>query len=117
MIEERRKRTRVPVGFELTVVVQGREIKVQTINLSLTGVSFFSDHAFLVQEPCEVHLNLHQDVNLTIEGRVLRSSGNEIIVSFVSMDEESFYHLKRLMQFNAANPDQIEKEINDPAFS
>lgn len=117
MIEERRKRTRVPVGFDLTVGVQGMEIKVQTVNLSLTGVSFVSDHLFSVQEPCEIHLNLHQDVNLIIEGKVLRASEKETIVSFLSMDEESFYHLKRLMQFNAPDPDQIDREINDPAFS
>ncbi|MFO7569565.1 MAG: PilZ domain-containing protein [Smithellaceae bacterium] len=117
MIKERRKRTRVPVGFDLTIMIKGRDIKVQTLNLSLTGVSVASDHPFSPQEPCEVHLSLHQDINLTIEGRVLRSSGKETIISFVSMDEDSFYHLKRLLQFNAPDPDLIEQEINDPAFS
>jgi hypothetical protein len=32
------------------------------------------------------------------------------------MDEDTFYHLKRLLQYNAADPDTIDSEIKDPAF-
>ncbi len=117
MITERRKRTRVPVGFDLNVVIKGKKVKVKTLNLSMTGVSFASPHAFTTGERCTVELVLNEEAHLSIEGKILRSEGEETIVSFLVMDEESFYHLKRLLQFNAADSDQIDQELRDPAFT
>lgn len=117
MITERRKRTRVPVGFELHVVIKAKKVKVKTQNLSMTGVSFKSQHAFKTGERCTIELILNDEAHLSIEGKILRSQGEETIVSFLVMDEESFYHLKRLLQFNAADSDQIEQELKHPAFT
>jgi len=117
MITERRKRTRVPVGFDLNVVVKGKKIKVKTLNLSMTGVSFTSSHAFTTGERCTINLTLNDEARLNIDAKILRSQDKETIASFLVMDEESFYHLKRILQFNAADSDQIEKELRQPAFS
>ena len=117
MDTERRKRTRVPVGFDLLIVMKGKKIKVKTLNISMTGVSFTSHHAFQTGERCTIELNLNDEVRLSIEGKILRSQGEETIASFLVMDEESFYHLKRLLQFNAADSDIIEQELSKPAFT
>jgi hypothetical protein len=116
MIEERRKRTRVSVGFDLHVVIKGKKIKVKTLNVSLTGVSFSSPHSFKIGERCTIELRLNKEAFLNIEAKILRSQNKETIASFQSMDEDSFFHLKRLLQFNAADSDQIEKELVKPAF-
>ena len=117
MITERRKRTRVPVGFDLNVVIEGKKIKVKTLNLSMTGVSFASSHAFKTGERCTINLILNDEAHLDIEAKILRTQDKETIASFLVMDEESFYHLKRILQFNAADSDQIEKELRQPAFT
>ena len=117
MITERRKRTRVPVGFDLHVVIKGKKVKVKTLNISMTGVSFASPHAFKTGERCTIELILNKEAHLSIEGKILRSQGEETIASFLVMDEESFYHLKRLLQFNAADSDLIEQELSKPAFT
>lgn len=117
MIMERRKRTRVPVGFDLNVVIKGKKVKVRTLNLSMTGVSFASPHTFPIGERCTVNLVLNDEAHLNIEAKILRSHDKETIASFLVMDEESFYHLKRILQFNAADSDQIEKELRQPAFT
>ncbi len=117
MIKERRKRTRVPVSFDLTIVIQGKKIKVQTNNISMTGVSFTSPHAFTAGERCTIDLLLNKDVHLSIEAKILRSKDQETIASFLEMDEESFYHLKRILQYNALDSDQIEQELAKPAFT
>jgi hypothetical protein len=116
MIEERRKRTRIPVGFDLHIVIKGKKIKVKTLNVSLTGVSFSSPHSFKIGERCTIELHLTKEALLNIEAKILRSKNKETIASFQTMDENSFYHLKRLLQFNAADSDQIEKELVKPAF-
>ncbi len=116
MIPERRKRTRVPVQFGLNVIVRGKSVKVETQNLSLTGVSFVSPETFKTNERCSIDLRLNRDVHISIEAKILRSKDNETIASFLEMDENTFYHLKRLLQFNAADSDKIEKELAMPAF-
>ena len=116
MIKERRKRTRVPVGFDITILFQQKKIEVQTMNISLTGISCTSSPVFLAGKHCSVILNLNPETSLTIEGKILRVDDKEAIISFLSMDEDTFYHLKRLLQYNAADPDAIDSEIRNPAF-
>ncbi len=117
MIKERRKRTRVPVCFDLNIVVGGRKIKVETQNISMTGVSFRSAEPFTVNDKCKIHLRLDEEIQLSIRAKILRSCEEETIASFMEMDEDSFYHLKRILQYNAADSDQIEKELGKPAFA
>jgi len=64
-----------------------------------------------------MQLRLQEDLCLNIEGTLLRVEGDEAVVSFLSMDEETFYHLKRLVQLNASDADRIDQEIQKPAFS
>lgn len=116
MTKERRKRTRVPVGFDINIIFKRKKIKVKTLNISLTGISCTSDPRFIANELCEIILTLNPETNLVIGGKILRVDDKEATISFVSMDEDTFYHLKRLMQYNAADPDTIEKELKDPAF-
>jgi hypothetical protein len=35
----------------------------------------------------------------------------------ISMDDESFVHLKKLMQFNMGNAERVDAELRRPAFS
>jgi hypothetical protein len=116
MARERRKRTRVPVGFEVTIALQDEKVKVKTVNISMTGVRCEPNGLFHVNEKCKVILCLNPDTTLKIEGKILRVADGEAIISFLSMDEDAFFHLKRLMQFNSPDPDKIEKELKKPAF-
>jgi hypothetical protein len=116
MVKDRRKRTRVPVGFDIDIVFKRKKIKVQTLNISLTGISCTSDPRFAANELCKVILKLNRETKLTIEGKILRLDEKEAIIAFLSMDEDTFYHLKMLMRYNSADPDKIEKELTDPAF-
>jgi hypothetical protein len=116
MIKERRKRTRVPLDFDITILFKQKKIKVQTINISLTGISCTSSPLFNAGEECAVILSLNPETNLSIQGKILRVGDKETIISFLYMDEDTFYHLKRLLQYNADDPDKIDNEIKDPAF-
>jgi hypothetical protein len=117
MAKDRRKRTRVPVGFDVNIVIKRKKIKVKTLNISLTGISCTGDPQFRANELCQVIMNLNPETKLIIAGKILRLDEKETIIAFLSMDEDTFYHLKRLMQYNAADPDKIEKELTDAAFS
>lgn len=116
MKKERRKRTRVPIGFDITILFQQKKINVQTMNISLTGISCTNSPLFSAGEECAVILNLDLETSLTIQGKILRVADKEAIISFLSMEEDTFYHLKRLLQYNTADPDTIDDELKDPAF-
>lgn len=117
MSEERRKRTRVPVSFDIEIIFKKNKIKVKTFNLSLTGISCTNSPHFIANEECEVILTLDKDVSLNIAGKILRTCEKETIIAFLSMDEDTFYHLKRILEYNAADADVINKELKKPAFS
>ena len=117
MIEERRKRTRVPVAFDINILFQNDKIKVKTFNLSLTGISCTSDPRFRANELCETILTLNEDTSLAIEGKILRIDEKEAIIVFLSMDEDTFFHLKRIIEYNATDADKIDQELKNPAFS
>jgi hypothetical protein len=116
MVNERRKRTRVLVGFDINILLHNKKIKVKTLNISLTGISCTSDPRFKTNELCEVILSLNPETNLIMEGKILRVDDAETTIAFLSMDENSFFHLKRVLQYNAEDPDKIEKELKNPAF-
>ena len=116
MTEERRKRTRVPVAFDIHVLFQGEKIQVQTFNLSLTGISCTSDPRFRTNELCEVILTLNEDAALSIAGKIIRIDEKEATIAFLSMDEDTFFHLKRIMEYNAPDADKIDQELKKPAF-
>jgi hypothetical protein len=40
-----------------------------------------------------------------------------LTLKFISMDDESFVHLKKLMQFNMGNAERVDAELGRPAFS
>jgi hypothetical protein len=41
----------------------------------------------------------------------------EAIVAFLSMDEDTFSHLKRIIEYNALDADKIVQELKNPAFT
>lgn len=106
----------MPVGFEVYIETGNKKVEVLTKNLSMTGISCTTHESFGVNELCTVSLRLNEETHLIIQGKILRVDQQETIISFQSMDEDTFYHLKRLMQFNAADPDKIEEELGKPAF-
>jgi hypothetical protein len=71
---------------------------------------------FITGEQCAVIISLNQETSLTIQGKMLRADDKEAIISFLFMDEDTFYHLKRLLQYNTDDPDKIDNEIKEPAF-
>jgi hypothetical protein len=117
MAKERRKRTRVPVAFDINILFQRKKIKVKTLNISLTGISCTNDPRFRANEPCKVMLTLNEDMSVVIAGKILRIEENETIIAFLSMDEDAFFHLKRILEYNAADADKIDQELITPAFT
>ena len=116
MTDERRKRTRVPVHFEVIIILGETEHHVETINLSLTGVLCATNPLFRNNAPCRIQIKLNDEVKIDLEGKILRVGEDETAISFTTMDEESFFHLKRIIELNTGDADEIALEMTVPAF-
>ena len=93
VFQERRKRQRVSVHFDVDVLIGDETISVQTLNISLTGVFCTSHPLFRKDAPCQVRITLSDDQQVTINGKILRAGDQGTAISFIEMDEESFVQL------------------------
>jgi hypothetical protein len=117
MVKERRRRTRVPIQIDVDVLLKGKVIKLKSFNISLVGVLCISNPLFLMDEPCTVIIALGGDLQISIEARIVRVGEKETAIKFISMDHESFVHLKKLIQYNTGNAERVDAELRRPAFS
>jgi hypothetical protein len=117
MVEERRRRTRVPIQIDVDVLLKGKVIKLKSFNISLVGILCISNPLFLMDEPCTVIIALGGDLQISIEARIVRVGEKETAIKFISMDDESFVHLKKLIQYNTGNAERVDAELRRPAFS
>ena len=68
-------------------------IRVQILNISLTGILCTSHPVFRKNAPCKVRISLSESQQITINSKILRIGEQGTAISFVEMDEESFVHL------------------------
>jgi hypothetical protein len=116
MDQERRKRTRVPIRIDVGILLKGEVIQLKALNISLTGVLCISDPLFRKDDLCKVIITLNKNFQIAIDSKILRVGQKETAISFISMDEESFSHLRKLMHFNIGDADRIDEELRYPAF-
>ena len=116
MYKEKRKRTRVSGNFNITILIHETMIQVQTHNISLTGVLCNYNPIFQKDDPCKVIIALNEDFRISIDAKILRIGQQETVISFISMDEDSFFHLKKLVQYNSSDAEHIDEELRNPAF-
>jgi len=93
MLQERRKRQRVSVHFDVDILFDKEIIQVQILNISLTGILCTSHPLFRKNAPCKVRISLSDNQQITINSQILRIGEQGTAISFVEMDEESFVHL------------------------
>lgn len=122
MTRERRRRTRIKFRFEAAVAIDNQEVRVQSRNLSLKGMLCNTDEIFQEGQVCRVILNLAQEnepepVRAIILGRIIRTTPEETAIDFNLMDAESFFHLKRIVEYHSQEPERIARELLTAAFS
>ncbi|MFZ4439654.1 MAG: PilZ domain-containing protein [Syntrophales bacterium] len=113
---KKRMRTRVPVHFDVSILLGEEVIRAEIINISLSGILCTSNPLFQDNALCQVIVSLSDDVQIVVDSKISRVGERESAVSFMSMDDESFIHLRKLVQYNVGDADQIDKELYKKAF-
>ncbi|WP_027180203.1 PilZ domain-containing protein [Maridesulfovibrio bastinii] len=116
MPPDKRRRTRVQASFTVELEMQNIIVSAVTVNLSLKGILCEPVDGFAPGDLCIVHIILSKDVRICINGSVVRSDEKGVAVDFLDMDDESFTHLRKLVQYNSEDADSIDRELISPAF-
>ncbi len=116
MDQNKRRRTRIQVEFTAQLNKGDLSVMVETQNLSMKGILCNRVEGFAVGSLCEVSILLSEEVVIHIEGKVVRSDESGLAVDFIVMNEESFTHLRKLVQYNSTDADAIDSELISPAF-
>ncbi|MDY0275925.1 MAG: PilZ domain-containing protein [Desulfomicrobium sp.] len=115
-MQERRKRSRVKLALPLTIFFNGKQIRGMINDLSLKGLSCKTETMLLPGKECDITLELDSGIRIHIHGRIIRS-GQDGAVDFLSMDTESFAHLRNLVRLYAEDADSVDAELSNPAFT
>jgi hypothetical protein len=117
--EEKRKNTRV--FFHTTASVRFAEdfFDQRGIrDLSLKGVYVEGVFGHNPGERCDVALFLSgtsSEVKLSMTGEVIRADASGVGICFSEIDIDTFFHLKNIVYYNAADPDQLELGADETA--
>ena len=108
-----REFTRVPLQILVRVVGESGACEEGVArDLSLRGVYLSGADTLVVGERCEVELELGGgEVTVRAYGRVARVERAGIAIEFTELPLDALDHLRKLVLYNAEDPDEVEREF------
>lgn len=117
MDANRRRRSRVATHFTVNFAQPGaRAVQLVTSNISLKGLLAEPEPLVKGGADGKLRIVLTSDAMIFLDCRVIRSDATGVAIDFLPMDEQSFFHLRNLVRYNAPDADQIDEELKTPAF-
>ncbi len=117
MREEKRRFSRVVFRTKAQLTVKDRLFSVAEItNLSVGGCQLEIDEELAPGTPCSLLIVLNpadRRMNVEVEGEVVRSASGSVSVKFTLIGQEALVHLQNIVRYNSADPDRIEREIDE----
>ena len=113
-MSEKRKFSRVNFKIESRFIASKKTYGIKVINISLKGL-LAEFESGIKREDIETGLIeiklINSDIVLTFEAALLHLKENQAGFRFVKTDSDSVTHLRRLLELNTGNPNQIDSEI------
>jgi hypothetical protein len=114
MDENRRNFSRVKFKSKAFLNYRDSQEEVNLIDISLKGalISPISNLAIQKGEACvfEFHLS-ESEIIMNINSLVVYKRNSHLGLMFDNIDLDSMIHLRRLVELNIGDPDQIQKEL------
>ena len=112
---ERRKNVRTDFVMHGWIDLGDDVVDCTVHDLSLRGCMLRLPHIprHGVNPDVVVHLKLAEDVTIESTASVVGTHGHECRLEFRVMDADSLTHLRRLMELNTADEEEITKELHE----
>jgi len=117
MQSEKRKFSRIPLQFQLQVVLEdGSEHLVhQFEDVSLGGCLISLQPEYAEHKTCMIRIFLGNTTedgpSIEAYGEVVRHNDEQLAIKFTKIDPDSLFHLQNLIRYNSPDPDKIDSEI------
>lgn len=114
---DKRTHERVPFTARVNVFCKGKRIvtDADTRNISLKGVYVEAERSPGIGTLCGLELQLtgaSSKLILNIDGRVVREDGAGFGLVFDTIDLDSYFHLKNILRYNAADSDTLTERLS-----
>jgi len=114
-MSEHRVFKRVRFVVKTDIEINGESCEATLVDISLKGALVTFPHELHPETglPCQVTIHLDEsDIRLIFSGEIVHTHENLTGIKFTLIDIDSMIHLRRLLELNTANPDQVRSELN-----
>ncbi|MDT8427424.1 MAG: PilZ domain-containing protein [Pseudomonadales bacterium] len=111
--DERRLFTRIFFDAESVLAQGDKAWSVQLIDISLHGLLVETAEAAEIDKTalCTVSIHLGGDVQIQMQGNIVRQRGNRLGMNCAGVELESLMHLRRLVELNQGDSKLLEREL------
>ncbi|PCJ56153.1 MAG: hypothetical protein COA79_19650 [Planctomycetota bacterium] len=112
-MENRRELSRINLFFSAELILEsGKKIKSSAGAINIKGVFFVGGINAKIGDKCEVIIFLSEEIKIVAKGIIRRNSGDGVGVEFLEIiGQDSYIHLKGIMQQNAEDQHSFLKEL------
>lgn len=119
--KDHRNRTRVKFKTEVILISSAKTLSsLSSRDLSLKGLYVETEETFPLGTEVDIKLSLSgstSELILNMSGKVTRVEKKGMAVGFSTINEDSFYHLRKIIQYNNGDPVKVDRELSQkPGF-
>jgi hypothetical protein len=114
-MSEQRHFQRIKFVVKTDVEINGTSCEATLVDISLKGalVTFPPELHPEKGQPCQLTIHLNEsDMKLPFAGEIIHTHDNLTGIKFTMISIDSMIHLRRLLELNTGNPDQVKSELN-----
>lgn len=109
-----RRFLRLPFVAQALVLTHSGHLAVRLEDISLKGalVSFTAHNPLLLNEPCQLQLELASDCTIVMWGAVAHVEGLHAGLRCEAIDLDSMTHLRRLVELNVGDTELLDRDFS-----
>lgn len=113
-MSKKRQFERVFFGTDVILEVNGNCYKEKLIDISLKGALISMEQAVPAKDldECRLVIRLSDEVAMYFKSRPVHFEEKRMGLKFVEADTETLAHLRRLLELNTGDPEEIERELH-----
>ena len=111
---DQRHYQRIPFCTKVDLLLEDRQLTCDLVDLALRGVLIKASETISlpIGKRAHIRINLSEsDLNLTFGGELIHRKDNLYGFLFVDADDESLTHLRRLLELNLGDDEEVEREL------
>ena len=110
---EKRRFRRVPFIYSASLSLDKQYWECRLLDISLKGLLLEAPTEFKITKEAlySVNLLLSEEVAINMQAEIVHAENNHLGLQWISIDLDSLATLRRLLEFNLSDPQEINREL------